>query len=200
VVQDGIEVLGGVISTGDSRCDTYGVNTRVDVFASWIEWVIAGEDPSMCMGADCPCAADGRCSVDCSRPGNDPDCPADCGADGTCDFDCPERDVDCPAPLADGQPCALDSDCTSDVCEGTCRSLCNLEAAMPCVHGLRCEQGRFGAYACVSSTAACGCRVGGHGGGGAAMPGLLAAFGLWLGFFVWRHTRRPSRLCFAQVE
>jgi V8-like Glu-specific endopeptidase len=199
LVEDGAEVLAGVTSTGDGSCDTYGVDTRVDAFAPWIEWVMAAEDPSTCTGADCPCAADGRCSIDCSRPGNDPDCPTNCGADGTCNLDCPERDRDCPAPLADGQSCALDSDCASDVCQGTCRSLCNPEADVACGHDLRCEQrGRFGAYACVSPPTASGCHVGGKVGSFAAMPGRLAAFGLWLGLLAWRravhsgHRERPG--------
>jgi MYXO-CTERM domain-containing protein len=196
VMEDGVEVLGGVTSTGDPDCSMFGVDTRVDAFAPWVERRIAGEDPSTCSGADCPCAADGRCTVECARPGNDPDCPADCAADGACDLDCPEHDLDCPEPRADGVACSVDGDCASGVCEGVCRATCNPVAEMACPGDLSCEAGRFGQYGCVNPSAAgCGCRVGGHVPPGGAFAGLLAAFVAFLTLLrVRRRTPRGPRL------
>jgi len=195
VMENGHEVLAGVTSTGDTACAAFGVDTRVDAFAPWLRLAVAGEDPETCTGADCPCAADGKCTVACARPGNDPDCPADCGADGTCDSECPERDPDCAAGLPDGMACAADADCASNVCEGTCRPLCNPAADMACNDRLSCEEQRFGAYACVTASGGCGCRVGGAGRGAggalAAVGGLLALLGLAL---VRRRTARRARL------
>jgi hypothetical protein len=198
VFEDGVEVLGGVTSTGDPDCSMFGVDTRVDAFAAWLARLVAGEDPSTCTGADCPCAADGRCSVECARPGNDPDCPAACGADGTCDLECPEHDVDCPEPRADGAACSVDGDCASNVCEGTCRATCNPVAEMACGKGTSCEAGTWGQYACVDEGAAgCGCRVGGRSGAGegGAFAALAVAFAAFAARArVRRRTPRRARL------
>lgn len=66
IVTDGIEVVAGVTSSGDTRCETNGVDTRVDVFASWLDDQIDPIDPATCR-------ADGRCVNDCSS--FDIDCP-----------------------------------------------------------------------------------------------------------------------------
>lgn len=85
VMHEGEELLAGVTSFGDTGCDEYGFDTRVDVFADWIdEQVTLHDSPT--------CAADGLCVAVCPEP--DLDCPPVCVDDDICEQRC-AADVDC---------------------------------------------------------------------------------------------------------
>lgn len=115
--------LGGVTSYGDSNCTLYGVSTRVDAFAAWInEFANGPVQPD--------CSDDDYCNPDCSQ-GEDPDCSItptppptnDCGnnvcdsgesCDGryntvSCSADCPGKITGKPS----GRFCYV-----GDLCEG----------------------------------------------------------------------------------
>lgn len=72
----GTPYVAGVTSYGDYACREYGVSTRVDAFASWIDAYVDGSQ-------ELDCSADGVCNEACEV---DPDCGANegCG-DGVCD-------------------------------------------------------------------------------------------------------------------
>ena len=118
---NGTTHLLGVTSYGDNDCAEYGVNTRVDAHAAWIDGIISGapttptppptteppatEPPPATGGDDLweeqGWYSDGTCD-ECPRP--DPDCADDtedeCQAqgwygDGFCDDSCAKPDPDC---------------------------------------------------------------------------------------------------------
>ena len=110
-----VEKVIGVTSYGDSPCAEFGVDTRLDAYATFIAAAAATTPPScgadgMCANAcpgldpDCPCQADDLCEAACPDLATDPDCPLVCGDDGTCGEDCP-RDPDCTPPDGDGGGC-----------------------------------------------------------------------------------------------
>lgn len=165
---DGREVLAGVTSWGDETCAEFGVDTRVDAYAPWIEMALDEFDPATCEAdgrcaagcaapdPDCPCAADSHCTDACTVPGADPDCPAECGLESTCRRDCPIRDPDCAIVPVDGE-CESDFDCGDNICDGVCRPLCDPLAPV-CDDGLTCREAREGVTACLSDADG-GCRV-----------------------------------------
>ncbi|RMH36534.1 MAG: hypothetical protein D6689_22430 [Deltaproteobacteria bacterium] len=135
VLVDGVEVLAGVTSRGDADCAEIGIDTRVDVYADWIDTYVAlyeDADPAcdadgLCAancGApdpDCPCEADGVCSDACDALATDRDCPPHCDYDGVCEAaedDCPAPDRDCHPTQAVGEPCEFDTSCIDGACIG----------------------------------------------------------------------------------
>lgn len=109
-----VEKVIGVTSYGDAPCAEFGVDTRLDAYATFLAAAAATTPPScgadgLCGNAcpavdpDCPCQTDGLCVAECPDLTSDEDCPRVCGADGTCGEDCP-RDPDC-TPPDDGGGC-----------------------------------------------------------------------------------------------
>lgn len=78
----GREVQIGVTSFGDEGCAMFGVDTRVDVFAPWIEEVSGGEVVPWVVEAETPDPGQPEPLPDPEQPGAD-DCqpPDECGAD-----------------------------------------------------------------------------------------------------------------------
>jgi len=131
-LDDGIEYLAGVTSRGDSQCAVLGIDTRIDVYADWIQFYIAVNDPTVtdcgedCTCAldcdapdpDCPCEADGYCATACETLNVDRDCPANCDHDGVCQSEsgCPVADIDCNPTAVIGEPCVFDTTCIEGAC------------------------------------------------------------------------------------
>jgi len=153
---DDVEYLIGVTSRGDSECAVRGIDTRVDVYADWVQFYIDIHDPTVpecgadgaCAAGcaapdpDCPCEADGFCSTDCEVLNHDRDCPKNCDHDGVCEVDeggCPVDDLDCHPTGAVGDVCVFDSDCVAGACIGGvederatyCSDACGSDADCP---------------------------------------------------------------------
>ena len=193
------EILAGVTSWGDGPCASFGYDTRVDIYADWVQSFIDTYEAATCDAdglcaspctapdPDCPCADDGFCTTACLEPGLDPDC---CRAEGTCVVECPARDPDCSVtPI--GDPCTIDFDCGENVCAGSlCSEPCD-PAAPACAEGDFCltVEGRD---VCVEPSCpngsdceeTCACRTGGS---GAGAPGGLLLLALVIALF------RPKR-------
>lgn len=106
MLQDGVEVLGGIHSRSD--CGSSIIAERVDVhtmdfimpFMEEHEGNASCEEDGLCASGcaapdpDCLCAADGYCTDSCLHPSADLDCTATCPADGVCDESC-DYDSDC---------------------------------------------------------------------------------------------------------
>lgn len=119
VVQDGVEVLGGIHSRSD--CGSSIIAERVDVhtmnfimpFIEEHEGAASCDADGMCASGcdtpdpDCYCAADGFCGDSCLHPSADLDCAAECPADGICDESC-SYDFDCSEAPADVCPDGTD--------------------------------------------------------------------------------------------
>ena len=108
----GGDVVVGITSFGDPGCTTFAENARVDVFAAFIDGVVAetpdgGADPDP---ADSPPA--NVCSGACTSAtecGAGFDCPASADGAGKCTLNgLPAGDF--------GDRCATDTDCASTVC------------------------------------------------------------------------------------
>ncbi len=187
----GNEALVGVMSYGDSACDTFTVVDRLDIEASWIATWTAAHVTNCPPGAGgCPCAADGQCNRACKDPASDPDCPVGCGADGTCvAAGCGAPDPDCPPPTDTGQRCKNPNDCSSGLCLvasdepsirycsaecGSCpdsmtceNSVCVYVPPTPGAHGGVCATSADCAQSCECTGGVC---CGGSGGGCAIGP------------------------------
>jgi V8-like Glu-specific endopeptidase len=123
---DGRERIAGVHSYGTTNQCGVGGDVRVDAELSFIDQALNQLDPPACSAdgrcqtsgcpqrdPDCTCVADGQCAV-CPSGALDPDCPDACAMDGVCQrTGCPMPDADC---LADGDVCAMASECAGDRC------------------------------------------------------------------------------------
>jgi len=195
VTVDGKELVAGVVSFGDQKCDVTAGYTFVAKLVADIDAFVERDEPDafgqcgadgLCgfgcttLDPDCPCAADGSCTTDCSDADLDPDCPTGCNADGHCTrAACPAHDPDC-LDLPVGAACRVHDDCASDLCiDSTCAGPCDAGGACPA--GLTCSKER----ACVHPGG--GCAVGGGGGGWAPLVLLL------LGLHRRRHHVRHRR-------
>lgn len=124
--EDGVERVVGVHSfTASGDCD-FGADSRVDIYASFInQWLAEKESPTCALDGrcksgctpvdqDCVCGSDGTCSAQCLNLAQDPDCPKDCVANGVCSLAaCPRPDADC---LELGETCQNDVQCPSRLC------------------------------------------------------------------------------------
>jgi V8-like Glu-specific endopeptidase len=131
---DGVERVVGVHSFTVSQGCTYGADSRVDAFASFVQqYLTMYEAPS--------CDRDGRCATNCPMPdydcvcgkdnicssvclmlqgGTDPDCP-DCGPNGVCaTTTCGEPDPDC---VAEGALCNQPNQCVNRQCRNDPQNL-----------------------------------------------------------------------------
>jgi hypothetical protein len=182
-----------VTSWGDPACAEYGYDTRVDVYAGWVDGYIADVDPPSCEAdgqcadgcespdPDCPCIADGFCEPPCPDAALDPDCPSECGAEGTCIEECPSRDVDCPI-AGIGEACTDDFDCGDNLCvDDVCAVPCDPAAAEgECADGETCEEVGGGLGACLGDGDGDGCLsvAGGRQGRSSGGVGLVALLAL----------------------
>ncbi len=149
VMQGGREVLEGVTSWGDQDCSQFGYDTRVDVYAAWVQGFIDTEDPATCAGGD-------SCKTDCES--FDPDCPR--VPDGAaCD-----EDLECQSGVCEGVCRAL-----CDPAGAACADGLSCEEQEGGAHA--CVEGGGGG--------GCGCRAGGQQGGlaGGALAAVLALLG-----------------------
>jgi MYXO-CTERM domain-containing protein len=188
-VVDGTEVVSGLVSFGDTNCDTLSTFTfvsrliwNVDAFVMENDpdsYGVCGADGACGFGCaqpdpDCPCAADGTCNPSCPDIDLDPDCPIGCRADGICvRAGCPMHDPDC-LDLPLGSSCTGPNDCTSGACAadgngGSCVPVCDGNGTCPA------------GYQCAAPENFClpvqgGCAVGG--GGDGAWLVLLVGLGL----------------------
>lgn len=124
---DGVERVVGVHSFTASQSCTFGADTRVDAFASFVQMNLTMYEAPSCdrdgrcatncpqPDFDCVCAKDNICSTACLglQGGVDPDCP-DCGPNGLCATTaCADPDPDC---IAEGQPCTSSTQCVNREC------------------------------------------------------------------------------------
>lgn len=100
LMQDGVEVLGGIHSR--SNCGSAIIAERIDVHTMdfIMPFLEEHEGPASCgidgmcatgcdgADPDCPCAADGICSAACKHVEVDVDCDAFCGENCVNDFNC----------------------------------------------------------------------------------------------------------------
>ncbi|NUO54235.1 MAG: trypsin-like serine protease [Polyangiaceae bacterium] len=122
---NGVEKFVGIHTRSD--CTDVMLDERVDIH--WDEFVqpfidqgggcihdgacatgCAAPDP------DCPCAADGYCTIACVDVATDPDCDPECVEGGACVEGCPIPDPDCSKCVTDGicdLSCASDPDCNT---------------------------------------------------------------------------------------
>jgi len=127
ITLSGKEYVLAATSFGTAACGSgLDASARTDDSITWIEKYVAthekfagtceldGKCVSGCLAPDldCPCAADGFCTAECSDLSQDVDCEG-CLDDGVCREDCPSLDKDCCS--ADGscnKKCGtLDVDC-----------------------------------------------------------------------------------------
>jgi hypothetical protein len=198
---DGVEVLVGVTSTGDARCEEGAVDTRVDVHArdfvqAFIDATRAGVAQ---LGARC--YDDANCAAgSCTFPADAPSigyCTIVCAVDGDCppSMRCEDTDAgpaSCrhplPSPGAPSSACAANSDCHSGLCAraetadvAVCAPRC-FEVSSVCPDGFAClPTERADQWACFAAAGPTGggCRAGSRAGG--APPGLIGPLALlWL--------------------
>jgi hypothetical protein len=105
---DSKEWVVGVTSFVQNGCGNYGRDGSASTHThyKWIMDYVDKNDPASCdqdercaencnqPDPDCPCVADGFCSLACTDWLDDPDC-AGCEMDGVCREDCPVLDEDC---------------------------------------------------------------------------------------------------------
>lgn len=151
--RDGVLRVAGIHSYDSSRpnCND-GLDTRVDLFAAFIQQFIrdeeggasCGEDGQCASGCpsadvDCVCQSDGSCNGACPNLLTDADCPADCVGNGICATqDCPRLDPDCVAELA---KCTSASQCQHRICADDPQradSYCSKSCSAGCASGTSC--------------------------------------------------------------
>jgi hypothetical protein len=87
---NGEEMVVGVTSFGDSFCQQFGADTRVDAFTTSFIQPILDVEPPLEEG----CGLDDSCNEGCET--TDPDCLlVDCDEGNTCNRNCPQIDADC---------------------------------------------------------------------------------------------------------
>jgi V8-like Glu-specific endopeptidase len=131
---DGVERQVGVHSFTTSQACTFGADTRVDAFVSFVQTNLAMNESPSCdrdgrcatncpmTDYDCVCARDNICSSVCLmlQGGTDPDCP-DCGPNGLCaTTTCGDPDPDC---ITEGQLCNAPTQCINRVCRNDPQNL-----------------------------------------------------------------------------
>lgn len=154
---DGVERVVGVHSFTVGQECTFGADTRVDAFSSFVTQNLSMYEAPSCdrdgrcatncnmPDYDCVCARDNICSTVCQMlPGGvDPDCP-DCGANGLCATTaCADPDPDC---IAEGQACSAQTQCINRECRNDpqnpqpyCTRTCT--QASQCLEGFDCTNG-----------------------------------------------------------
>ncbi len=153
--RDGRRRVAGVHSYDTSLQCNDGLDTRVDLFASFVQQFIRDEEggptcfeDGLCrsgctpIDVDCVCAADGLCNSQCPSLLTDPDCAADCVADGACATQsCPQPDPDCTPELS---PCSTDTQCQYRICTADPQRLqryCSRPCSASCLGGTTCVGG-----------------------------------------------------------
>ena len=154
---DGVERQVGVHSFTTSQTCTYGADTRVDAFASFVQMYLSMYEAPSCdrdgrcatncpmPDFDCVCAKDNICSSVCLmlQGGVDPDCP-DCGPNGLCaTTTCGDPDPDC---ITEGQACSMATQCINRECRNDPQNLqpyCTRACTAPtdCATGFECTGG-----------------------------------------------------------
>lgn len=154
---DGVERQVGVHSFTISQNCTYGADTRVDAFASFVQMYLTMYEAPSCdrdgrcatncpmPDFDCVCAKDNICSSVCLMlsGGVDPDCP-DCGPNGTCaTTTCGDPDPDC---VKEGEACNGATQCVNRECRNDPQNLqpyCTRACTQPsdCSAGFECLTG-----------------------------------------------------------
>ncbi len=152
---DGVRRVVGIHSYDNGGC-VDGLDTRPDVYASFIEGFISSKEGAGCgedgvckqgctpADVDCACIADGQCPASCPDLLLDPDCPVNCVANGVCStVDCPTLDPDCHAELTactdaaqcEHRDCATDPADQAQYCTRTCTGPAD------CTNGTVCTSG-----------------------------------------------------------
>ncbi len=154
---DGVERVVGVHSFTTSQTCTYGADTRVDAFATFVQQYLTMYEAPSCdrdgrcatncamTDYDCVCAKDNICSSLCLglMGGVDPDCP-DCGPNGLCaTTTCADPDPDC---VLEGQACTQNTQCVNRECRNDPQNLqpyCTRACTNPsqCATGFDCTGG-----------------------------------------------------------
>lgn len=154
---DGVERQVGIHSFTTSQTCTYGADTRVDAFASFVQMYLTMYEAPSCdrdgrcatncatPDFDCVCAKDNICSSVCLglMGGVDPDCP-DCGPNGLCATTaCADPDPDC---IPQGGDCTMATQCVNRECRNDPQNLqpyCTRACAGPndCTLGFECLNG-----------------------------------------------------------
>jgi V8-like Glu-specific endopeptidase len=178
---DGVERVVGVHSFTASQSCTYGADSRVDAFASFVQQFLTMYEAPSCdrdgrcatncpmTDFDCVCAKDNICSSLCLAlsGGVDPDCP-DCGPNGLCaTTTCADPDPDC---VAEGQACNQATQCVNRECRNDPQNLqpyCTRACVNPtdCPMGFDCHASLAGPKYCLRRqlpivTAGGACRFG----------------------------------------
>lgn len=177
-VENGVELLAGVTSSGDADCELDGANQRSD--QPYIDGFIQAYIDAF--ESDDPCRSNGTCDESCNQHGQlgDPDCAAlHCGADGMCAEACvAPLDPDCTAVavgncgdngVCDPACAAPDPDCTRQCgAEGNCLAACTApdpdcggwvppDAAPPLGPDAGVDAGASGVD--MDDSGGCGCRA-----------------------------------------
>jgi hypothetical protein len=154
---DGVERQVGIHSFTTSQTCTYGADTRVDAFASFVQMYLTMYEAPSCdrdgrcatncatPDFDCVCAKDNICSSVCLglQGGVDPDCP-DCGPNGLCATTaCADPDPDC---VPQGGDCTMATQCVNRECRNDPQNLqpyCTRGCTGPadCSTGFECLTG-----------------------------------------------------------
>lgn len=203
MLEDGVEVLVGVTSSGDVRCEQGAVDTRVDVHAGFVQSFIDATAIGAA-GLGKRCYDDANCgSGVCAFPSDAPSvgyCTTSCGGTDECPLamQCQAQPAgrqcrfDMPSPGSLATSCATDGDCHSRLCaqaapasSPVCAARC-FEVSAICPEGFACgptvAPGQWACFAAPRSPdAGGGCEVGGRASGsGVALLALLSML-VWMG-------------------
>lgn len=193
---DGVEQLVGVHSAGDSRCEQYGRDTRVDGYATdfVMPYIEATSAVGLRTGERCFLAdncASGMCEPSADAP-TIRHCTSPCASNGDCPgaMRCDVQSSVCrypmPSPGAFATACAADADCDSRMCarpeghgDAMCTVQCLAEIPQTCPVDSVCvtESRDSKAFVCAPQATAGGCAIGARAGEppfAALLLGLLA--------------------------
>jgi MYXO-CTERM domain-containing protein len=173
---DGVDVVVGVTSFGDTACAYMGADTRVDAEIGFLDQHVP----------DLACVHDGVCGAGCGEGGLpvDRDCPdcvrdSDCGAQRICHADHCREAPGIPGGL--GTTCETSADCRSGICgqspDGNrCTEVCDRDDDDACPDGFAClEASSGGACWPHQDDGGCGCAAAGSGGAASGLALIALA-------------------------